>query len=304
MTSPTPAGQPLTVAITYPFALGTRSGGSTAVFETSRGLARLGVQVVLLPISTAKWTSFPRRSVTGDLLGQGRRLELEAEGVEVVPVAPHPISQWLEGRVVARSFGKLLERRRVDVVLGFHHEASGLARLAERSGVRFCMMAIWQSYRIALGHDGQRHRVSTPLVRRLNQRVVEEPLRRAEVVFATSEFTRGELVECVGVDPERLEVCYQGIDSAFAKIPRVESPRVERFLFFGRLVREKGLYDALQALAGVAARGDRSWTYRIMGDGDADAIRTFAAELGIADRIEILPFQGIEALCGEIEGRT
>lgn len=301
MMSSTLAGQPLTVAITYPFALGTRSGGSTSVFETSRGLARLGVDVVLLPVSTAKWTSFPRRPVTGNLLGEERRLELESEGVEVVPVTPHPVSPWLEGRRVARSLRSLAERRRVDVVLGFHHEASNLARLAERLDTRFCMIAIWQSYRIALEQDPQRHGLLAPLVRRLNQRVVVDPLRRAEIVFATSEFTRSELVECVGVDPERVEVCYQGIDPVFATLPRVAPARVERILFFGRLVREKGLFDALRALAGVAAGERRCWTYRIMGDGDAQAVRRFAAEQGIADRVEILPFQGTEALCRELE---
>ena len=133
-----------TIAITYPFALGTRSGGSTSVFETARELSRLGAEVVVLPVSTAKWTSFPRPKIAPKLLGADRQRVLEEEGIEVIRVSPHPLTQWWDGRKVARAVGELSRRRQVDVILGFHHEASDLPALAERIGARFGMIAIWQ----------------------------------------------------------------------------------------------------------------------------------------------------------------
>ena len=291
----------LTIAITYPFALGTRSGGSTSVFETARELARLGQEVVLLPVSTANWTSFPRPPIAPELLGKERQRVLESEGIEVVCVSPHSITQWLEGRNVARALCKLARRRRVDVVLGFHHEASDLPRVADRFGMRFGMITIWQSYRMALDEGLSRHGAAKGLVKLLNRRIVFRPLRRAEALFATSEFTRGELVDFVGVDPQRVKVCYQGVDPIFATIPRARPSRVERLLFFGRLVPAKGVPDALQALAMLAESGRRSWSYRIMGEGDAQPVLEVARRLGIEDRIEILPFQGITSLCRELE---
>jgi glycosyltransferase involved in cell wall biosynthesis len=295
------ASRQLAIAVTYPFALGTRSGGSTSVFETVCALARQGAAVTVLPVSTAKWTSFPRPRLDPELLGAERRERLAALGVEVVPVRPDPLTQWRDGRRVARAVRALARRRRIDVLLGFHNEASGLPRLASALGARFGMIALWQSYRMALEEDPSRHGAAASLVRLLNRQVVVEPLRRAERVFASSAFTRDELVEVVGVDAERIRVSYLGIDPVFATLARPRPERIERLLFFGRLVPGKGVYDALEALAALAAAGGRSWSYRLMGDGEVETVAARARELGIADRIEILPFQDREALCREIE---
>ena len=294
------AGSP-TIAITYPFALGTRSGGSVSVFETARELARLGAQVAVLPVSTAKWTSFPRTGVGGELLGEERQQALEAEGVEVVRVAPHPLTQWWDGRRVAKALARLARRRPIDAILGFHHESSHLPDLAARLGARFGMIAIWQSYRIALGDAPARQGMARGLVERLNRRVLVEPLQRAEAVFANSEFTRSELIDIVGVDADRIRIAYQGLDPRFATLRRERPERIERLLFFGRLVEGKGVTDALEALAGLAAEGRRSWRFRMMGDGDAAEVLALARGLGIESNVEVLPFQGFEALSRELE---
>ena len=169
------ASRPLSIAISYPFALGTRSGGSASAFETARELARLGQRVALLPVSAVGWTSFPRPRVTGELLGDERRRALEAEGVEVVPVTPSRVSQWLDSGRVAREVRRLARRRRLDVLLGFHHEAAGLPVEAERLGARFAMITIWQSYRAELG-DGFEGVGMKRAARWLNRRAVARPL--------------------------------------------------------------------------------------------------------------------------------
>lgn len=300
MTSHDSAEQPLSIAITYPFALGTRSGGSTSLFETARELALLGQEVTVLPVAAVGWSSFPRRRVAGQLLGDERRRVLESEGIEVVDVDPHPVSQWLDGRQVARAVRDLARRRRLDVVLGFHHEASALPGVAARLGARFGMITIWQSYRAALGHGFGGSGGGKRVARLLNRRAVARPLRRAERLFATSHFTSTELVEVVGLDPERIEVCYQGVDPIFGSVSRSRPETVERLLFFGRLTPGKGLVDALRALAPLAGKGI-SWSYKIMGEGSRQPYAELARDLGIADHVEFLPFQDKEALCRELE---
>jgi D-inositol-3-phosphate glycosyltransferase len=298
---PEPTPPPLGIAITYPFALGTRSGGSTSVFETARELARLGQEVVVLPVSTVGWSRSPRPRLGPELRGDERRRALEAEGVEVVPVEPHRQTQWLDARQVARAVGALARRRRLDVILGFHHEAALLPRLAARLGSRFCMITIWQSYRAALGRGFAAAPRVGAVTRLLNRRAVAWPLRRAERLFATSRFTRDELVDVVGLDAARIDVCYQGVDPLFAGIPRRAPAAIERLLFFGRLTPGKGLGDALRALAGLAAGGGSDWTLRVMGEGPHEPYTRLARELGIAGRVELLPFQGPDGLRRELE---
>jgi len=301
MSSEKTADRGLSIAITFPYSLGSRNGGSTSLFQTAMELSRLGAKVALLPVSSDKWTSFPRRPVAGELLGKDRQALLEAQGVEVVRVAPHRLSQWMDGRSVALALRRLAQRRRIDVVLGTHHEASKLAQTARALGLRFGMIALWQSYELALGLRPKRRGLRARVIRRLGWRVVAVPLRSAEIVFATSEFTRGELLDFVGVDPGRVRICRQGIDPVFDSVPRRHPRAVERLLFFGRLVKAKGIGDAIEALGLVAAGGNRDWRFRVMGEGDAAAVRRLARRHGIEDRVEVLPFQGTEALLRELE---
>lgn len=292
---------PLRVAITYPWALGTHSGGSLALFEIARGLADRGLEVVVLPVSTALWTRFPRPPLSPDLRGDDRRRALEEAGVEVVEVAPNPVSQWLDWWGVLRAVRRVDRRRELDIVLGFHHEAGGLPRLATRRSLRYGMVALWQTYRVVAPRRRARPTLGERFVRWANRWVTLAPLRRAARVFATSDFTRRELIELVGVDPERIRICFLGVDESFAAIPRRDCESVRRLVFFGRLVPEKGCFEALEALAGIAERGRTDWTYRMMGSGDADAVRARAEELGIGEQVVVMPFKDREQLQRELE---
>ncbi len=58
-------------------------------------------------------------------------------------------------------------------------------------------------------------------------------------------------------------------------------------LSLGRLGRQKGSFDLLQAAARVAPRVD-GLELRLAGDGDLDAVRAQAAQLGIASQVQLL----------------
>lgn len=288
----------LRLAITYPYALGTHSGGSQALFEIARGLARRGVEVVVLPVASAGWTRFPRHRVPDELMGAERRRALDEAGVEVIDVRPNLLSQWLDWWEIRRAVGRLQRRRPLDAVLGFHHEAGGLPGLAARHSLRFGMVALWQTYRFVATSGPSRPERLAWLA---NRHVVIEPLRRSDRLFATSEFTRRELIDVVGVDADRISICWLGVDPSFAAIPRRRVERVRRLMFFGRLVPEKGCFDALEALATLTERGKTEWTFRMMGSGDPVAVERRAEALGIGEQVVVMPFKEREQLQRELE---
>ena len=97
-----------------------------------------------------------------------------------------------------------------------------------------------------------------------------------------------------GVNEERIEVCFPGIDTTRFQIPRnVDEAADPIVLSPGRLVWEKGHQDTMRAIAalcrGIVRRTDGSTTrprLAIVGGGpDEKRLRQYAADLGITDRV-------------------
>jgi glycosyltransferase involved in cell wall biosynthesis len=286
--------------ITHAWGLGTPSGVARHVQELARHLALAGARVTVLCVSTASTTRFPRPRLPEALQGRAIERELAELGVEVRRVDPHPLHWTLDGRPMRRAVEELLAERPLDAALGFYNEAALLPQLLERRGVRFGYVATWLSYRMAFSRERTGGGMRGLLMRAANRRFVVEPYRRAEVLFANSEFTKGELVDVLGCDPARIRVTYLGVRERFHAIPRARPDKVERVLFFGRLAREKGIGDAIAALARLARQG-RDFTLRVIGSGAVEHVRALARSHGIAERIELLPHQGEAALCAELE---
>jgi D-inositol-3-phosphate glycosyltransferase len=138
------------------------------------------------------------------------------------------------------------------------------------------------------------------MMRAANQRFVVEPYREAEILFANSEFTRRELVEVLGCDERRIHVTYLGVRDLFHEVERRRPERVKRLLYFGRLVREKGITDALEAVGKLVAAG-ADVSLRVLGSGNVGRVRALARRHGIAEHVEVLPHQGDGRLKEELE---
>jgi glycosyltransferase involved in cell wall biosynthesis len=296
MSAPRPTGPH--VVLTHGWGLGTPSGVARHVQELARHLALAGARVTVVCVSTAGYTRFPRPRLAEALQGRAIEAELAPLGVEVVRVEPHALHWMLDGKPVRRALEQLLTRAKPDAVLGFYNEAAWLPELCRANDVRFGYLATWLSYRMALA-ERVGSGLSGALRRYANRRFVVEPYRAAEVLFANSEFTRRELVEVVGCDPARIHVTYLGVRTQYHDLPRAAPERIERLLFFGRLVREKGIGDALEAL-GALARAGRSFTLRVVGSGNAEHVRRLVLEHGLADRVEFLPHQDDAGLAREL----
>lgn len=77
-----------------------------------------------------------------------------------------------------------------------------------------------------------------------------------------------------------------GLHAAFAPPPG--DHRGDHVLYAGRLAREKGVFELLEA----AARSRDPWPLRLVGSGPAaGAVRTRARRLGIERRVSVLPFE-------------
>jgi len=287
------------ILITHGWALGTPSGVARHVRELARALAELGAEVTVLCVSTASYSGFPRPALPAAFEGREIEQELSALGVEVLRVAPHPLHWTLDGRSVRRAVERLLADRPLDAVLGFFNEAAYLPELLRGRGVRFGYLATWLSYRMALSGERTGRGPRGAWLRSANRRLVVEPYRAAEILFANSEFTRAELVDVVGCDPARIRIAYLGVRDLFHRIPRATPERIARVLFFGRLVREKGIGDAL-AVLGRLARGGRRFELRVVGSGNVEHVRGLVREHALEGRVTILAHQGDAGLCEEL----
>jgi glycosyltransferase involved in cell wall biosynthesis len=224
--------------------------------------------------------------------------ELARDAVEVVRVPQHPLHWILDARAVRRAVATVVRRERVDAVLSYYAEAAFLPALLRRAGVRFGYIATWHSYAAAL--EGPLRAVPRWLDRRLKRRLVIRPHRGAEVLFATSRFTMGELASVLGVDRGRVVVCPLGVDPSFLEIEVAPAAPIRRLLFFGRIIESKGVLDALGALDLLARQGHGELELRLRGQGDHDWARRAARERGLEDRVAVLGPAGDDELRAEL----
>ena len=288
------------IVITYGWCLGTPGGVARHIQELSRHLGRAGAKVILVCVEAAGYTRFPRPPLDKAYAGFEIEKELAVEGVEVVRVSPHPLHWAFDGKPVRRAVEKILAERKVDAVLSFYNEAAYLPELLRARGVMFGYIATWLSYRMAFSRERTGRGLRGAMRRWTNRRFVARPYREAEVIFANSEFTRQELVDVLGCDPSRIRVTYLGVSPGFGDVPRERPDRITRFLFFGRLVVEKGVVDALEAFARIARQGRRDWTFKIRGSGHRAHVSRVAEELGIGELVEVAGHAGDEELSEEL----
>jgi glycosyltransferase involved in cell wall biosynthesis len=125
----------------------------------------------------------------------------------------------------------------------------------------------------------------------LNTLIERRVIEGSERVITVSEFSRRQLVQTLGVDPDRIEVVPNGIDTRFAPGPGDEMRRRHGLghapvaLFLGGLKPRKNLACLLDAWREVAGtRADARLL--IAGTGPLDgALRRRAAMLGLGDRV-------------------
>lgn len=110
-------------------------------------------------------------------------------------------------------------------------------------------------------------------------------LLRADVWLAISQRIAHDLVR-KGVPPARIELLPNAVNTArFSGLRRTVEDTAPRFVFIGRLVKEKGLDNLIEAFAQVVPRHPTA-SLLLVGAGELlESLRAKAALLGIADHI-------------------
>ncbi len=171
--------------------------------------------------------------------------ELEASGIGFcqVPMQRTGTNVWSDLRLLF-DYIRLMIRERPDLVLAYTQKPIIYGGIAAR------LLCVPRYYALmsGLGHvfsEGTRKRV---LLRTLVKVLYREAVRRARAIFVFNGDDRAEMIR-LGIVSEKqnvVQVPGSGIDlERFAQVPL---PRHGlRFLLIGRLMRDKGIYEFLQA---------------------------------------------------------
>jgi len=175
--------------------------------------------------------------------------------------------------------------------LGYWYSAQA-ARLKRRLGFRL-VLTIWET----LPFLGTYRNVRTRPYRK-------RTLAAADLFLAaTDRAAQALLLE--GADPARVRVAPPGIDVERFPASGAVPPQPPVVLSPGRLVWEKGHQDVLRAFGLLRRRGEAPAGARVVVVGagpDDERLATYAAELGIADAVEIrefVPYDRMAALYAE-----
>jgi glycosyltransferase involved in cell wall biosynthesis len=268
------------LVITYPFNIHSRNGATRNIFAIIRELVRMDLKVSVIYIErpSNQPHAFPYGSNSAP-----------APNIRLVPLPKSGRSSYADGLLVRDALETLLAREPADAVIGHYQDCGYLLPVVRRYRLVFAYISTWQSYAVALNRWRNRNFWSRWRSRWSDQRRIVMPHRAADILLASSEFTRQELIDVVGVAPEKIVVNYLGVDESFLTLPRVSRPEIRKLLFFGRLVPRKGIEDSLAALGQVAAAGQRDWHFSVHCEGKDAWVRQMAAAHRIADLVEVGP---------------
>lgn len=282
------------IVFTFPWALDMPGGGPVDYLQTAYHLASAGVELTLLTVASAAPDRFPRQKITNLSCKNKLQEDLINLGVKILQVPQNPFYYFGDGLSLRKEFIKVLKKKSVDVVLGWQHEIAFLPQLLHSKGVILAVLAS-NGYYAEWYHDCNR------VGRFFRDRFVITPMKKADVIFARSNFIRNLIVDLFEIDAQRIVINYCGVDPLFLNVKRRKSERIKHFIYFGGFTPEKGIFDALMALGKVAKQGYQNWNFKIIGWGDKNSVKKVARENGIEDRIEVIDFLPQVKLVRELE---
>jgi len=137
---------------------------------------------------------------------------------------------------------------------------------------------------------------------------IEYAIRRADVIFTVSEFSKVEMISLMRLDDSRLHVAYNGIDPAFTRLNPGRSADVlsraglvvgEYILFVGTFEARKNIEGLIRAFALLKSRTVPSFTgIKLAIIGKASLGRHSDRNTQISDLIDTLQLRGEIVLCG------
>ena len=116
------------------------------------------------------------------------------------------------------------------------------------------------------------------------ERIIRPAVGRAARVVTVSEFSRGEILEWTGAEPDRVLCVPNGVSDRFTPHGPRHEPGVPYLLFVGNRKPHKNL-SGLLAAAGMLGPTDAGPVHVIVTGGEDDELRANAAAAGLAGRV-------------------
>lgn len=184
---------------------------------------------------------------------------MKNDGVEVIELGASK-------KTVLKNFFNIVsvcQSRFIDVVVV--HHAAPLLHIYLLCLKRFLNRKIKIiSYAHANVNDMSRHNGKPGY--QLRKNILKYSFSKSDKVIAISENVKNSLILYFGINENKIEVIYNGIDlSVFALLPLKQSEKPSQLLYVGRLIKEKGVQVTLEALSKLPRTLDYKFT--IVGDG-------------------------------------
>jgi len=261
--------------------------------EIAIHLGKLGVKVIILPVSSnPRDRLFPRTPTPEGEEGYEFDEILAQDNIEVRRVPQHAFHYRFDPFSVRKAVERVIDEQSVDIVFSYFYDGAFLGSLLTKHNIKFAYISTWQSYVMARDRAFSYSGLRGFFERTTYKQFIEKPHKRAEMLFATSQYTANELSGCIGVEKDRIHIAYLGVDEHFHKIPRKKAAQVVNLVYFGRVIISKGIWDAIEALGKLAAKGIKNWNFRLIGDAGKPAVahaNRLARQYGIEDKIQYAP---------------
>lgn len=111
--------------------------------------------------------------------------------------------------------------------------------------------------------------------------------RRAKKIITVSHYSKGQLVELMGIPEQLIEVIYNGVDDSFLENKEAKNLGRPYFLYVGNRRVNKNLPNMLRAFATASLPEDFIFALSGKSDPELDAL---IRDLGIGDRVKFLGF--------------
>jgi glycosyltransferase involved in cell wall biosynthesis len=138
----------------------------------------------------------------------------------------------------------------------------------------------------------------------LVKQAIRLPFLAATAIIVLGRLWRDWLVEELRINPEKIEVLYNGVPVEPAPRHFSNDPGTPRkILFLGLLTERKGISDFLHALAAIPAETP-AWQAIIAGNGDIEGYSTKAAALGLAQKTQFTGWvdqKGVRELLAHVD---
>ena len=178
----------------------------------------------------------------------------------------------------ALSLIKLVKRKKYDVVI-VHHEGAGI--------YTFYLMLIFLFHKVRFikylhcSFEWDYMHGKTEKKRKINYKMLGCTLKYSDQAVAVSEFVKESYSREFGCDPTRIEVIYNGIQIPENGRYFLNTGKLKKILYVGRLVEVKGVRVLLYALKNLLRDGEEA-ELDILGDGaQKEEFIQLANELGI-----------------------